>query len=123
MVPFCFLLPYKEMSRREQDNRINSFRFHKTWSTIQNLNYYHTVNLERPKMGVFEHLADPGKGVLIAGALVAVYFIHAFSVWYQLSHIPGPRWAALSKYWMVKEALKGRQPVAFKQATDRYGKK
>jgi len=78
MVAFFFLLPYKEMSRREQDNIINSFRFHKTWSTIQSLNYYHTVNLERPKMGVFEHLADPGKGVLITRALVAVYFIHAF---------------------------------------------
>lgn len=73
---------------------------------------------------MLDNLIDlPGKGVLIAGALVVVYLIHSFSVWYRLSHIPGPPWAALSKYWMVKEALKGRQPIAFKQATDKYGKK
>jgi hypothetical protein len=41
--------------------------------------------------------------------------------WYRLSHVPGPFWAAFSKYWMVKESLKGRQPTAIKEANDRYG--
>ncbi|KAI0120747.1 cytochrome P450 [Hypoxylon sp. NC0597] len=44
-----------------------------------------------------------------------------FHQWYRLSHVPGPFWAAFSKYWMVKESLKGRQPTAFKEATDKYG--
>jgi hypothetical protein len=73
-------------------------------------------------MGLSELLLDlPRKGVLIAGAFVAIYLIRAVSVWYRLSHIPGPLGASLSKYWMVKEALKGRQPVAFQQATNKYG--
>ncbi|KAK0649881.1 cytochrome P450 [Cercophora newfieldiana] len=73
-------------------------------------------------MGASEYTVDlPGKGVLIAGALIAVFLVHTLSVWYRLSHIPGPPWAALSKYWMVKEALKGQQPVAFQQATNQYG--
>jgi hypothetical protein len=41
--------------------------------------------------------------------------------WYRLSHVPGPFWAAFSKWWMVKQSLKGRQPMAIKDVTDKYG--
>lgn len=64
------------------------------------------------------------KAALIASALGAALFAWAariFYQWHRLSHVPGPFWAAFSKYWMVKESLKGRQPTAFKEVTDKYG--
>lgn len=64
------------------------------------------------------------KGTVAAGVLSAIflaYLVHSFGQWYRLSHIPGPFWAAFSKYWMVSESLKGQQPTAIKEATDKYG--
>ncbi|KAK3685320.1 cytochrome P450 [Podospora appendiculata] len=63
----------------------------------------------------------PGTVIALAGALVLAYLTHVFVVWYRLSHVPGPFLAALSKYWMVKQSLKGRQPTAIKEANDKYG--
>ncbi|KAK3385839.1 cytochrome P450 [Podospora didyma] len=57
----------------------------------------------------------------IGTLLLAAYLAQTLFAWYRLSHIPGPRWAAFSKYWMVKESLKRRQPFAFKEANDKYG--
>ena len=57
----------------------------------------------------------------ILGTLAAVYLAYSFHSWYRLSHVPGPFWAAFSKYWMVRQAMKGRQPHAFKEATSKYG--
>ena len=68
---------------------------------------------------LFDHL--PGTAVLIPGAFVAIYLIHSVSVWYRLSHIPGPRWAGFSRYWAFKKALKGPQTAAFKEESDKYG--
>ncbi|KAK0636053.1 cytochrome P450 [Bombardia bombarda] len=58
---------------------------------------------------------------LVVGTLVAVVLVRLFLQWYRLSHVPGPFWAAFSKYWMVSESLKGRQPTAIKDVTDKYG--
>ncbi|KAJ9137073.1 Cytochrome P450 [Pleurostoma richardsiae] len=57
----------------------------------------------------------------LLSALVAACAAHTWYQWYRLSHVPGPVWAAFSKYWMVKESLKGRQPTAIKEVTDHYG--
>lgn len=59
-------------------------------------------------------------GVLSASLLA--YVVHAVLQWQRLSHVPGPYWAAWSKGWMVKESLKQRQPIAFKQVNDKYGR-
>ncbi|KAK3348834.1 cytochrome P450 [Lasiosphaeria hispida] len=58
---------------------------------------------------------------LVGAALFTAYVVHSFYVWYRLSHVPGPFWPAFSKYWMVSESLKGRQPAAIKEVTDKYG--
>ena len=58
---------------------------------------------------------------LVAGTLAAIYSVRAFMQWYRLSHVPGPFWAAFSKYWMVSSSLKGRQPTAIKEVNDKYG--
>jgi hypothetical protein len=58
---------------------------------------------------------------LVLGALVAAVVLHAALQWRRLSHIPGPFWAAFSKYWMVSEAWKRRQPTALKELNNKYG--
>lgn len=58
----------------------------------------------------------------VLSSLVLIYLVRIALQWYRLSHIPGPFWAAFSKGWMVKESLKGRQPTAIKEVTDKYGK-
>ncbi|KAK4107196.1 cytochrome P450 [Canariomyces notabilis] len=57
----------------------------------------------------------------IGTALLAVFVLHTIVQWRRLSHVPGPFWAAFSKYWMVKTALRGDQPSALKAANDKYG--
>jgi hypothetical protein len=58
-------------------------------------------------------------GVLSASLLA--YIVRLTLQWRRLSHVPGPLSAALSKAWMVKESLKGRQPISFKEVNDKYG--
>jgi len=58
----------------------------------------------------------------IIGGLIALYVVHTVVQWRRLSHIPGPLSASFSKWWMVKEALKARQPNSFKKLNDKYGK-
>jgi hypothetical protein len=64
----------------------------------------------------------PSTALATALALLCTWpVLQTLVQWYRLSHVPGPFWAAFSKYWMVKESLKGRQPTAIKEANDRYG--
>lgn len=57
----------------------------------------------------------------VAALAVAAYLANTLWQWHRLSHIPGPFWAAFSRCWMVRQSLKGRQPIAIKQVTDTYG--
>lgn len=80
-------------------------------------------------MDHISRLLSPSSGVGTAGAVLGAlalavvipWLAHAVYQWYRLSHIPGPFWAAFSKWWMVRESLKGRQPTAIKEVTDKYG--
>ena len=58
-------------------------------------------------------------GVLSA-AIVAL-LMRLVLQWRRLSHVPGPLFASLSKGWMVRASLKGRQPISFKEVNDKYG--
>ncbi|KAJ6785847.1 hypothetical protein PWT90_08722 [Aphanocladium album] len=55
------------------------------------------------------------------GLLTLLLVLDGTRTWYRLSHVPGPFWAAFSKYWMVSESLRGRQPYAIQAANDKYG--
>lgn len=59
-----------------------------------------------------------GSVVLLA---IAAYLTRWFFQWQRLSHIPGPTFAALSKFWLIRVGLKGRSAHAFKELQDRYG--
>ncbi|KAE9372687.1 cytochrome P450 [Stipitochalara longipes BDJ] len=70
----------------------------------------HDLNL-----GTSTHLASFAV-ILLSGVLA-----HLFYTWHRLSHIPGPFWAAFSKFWMVNQSLKGQMHSSLKEATDKYG--
>jgi hypothetical protein len=53
--------------------------------------------------------------------LISGIFAHQFYAWYRLSHIPGPFWAAFSKYRVVSQSLNGQMHSSLKQVTDKYG--
>lgn len=57
----------------------------------------------------------------VAGTLLALVLARALRAWYRLSHVPGPFWCGFSKYWMVRESLKGRQPYAIQEVIEEYG--
>lgn len=57
----------------------------------------------------------------VAGALVALFVSRTLRAWYRLSHVPGPLWCGFSKYWMVRQSLKGRQPYAIQEVIEEYG--
>ncbi|KAH6865919.1 cytochrome P450 [Alternaria rosae] len=54
-------------------------------------------------------------------ALLLTYLSRVALQWYRLSHIPGPFWASISSYWIIKQTLKGRLAFATKELTDKYG--
>jgi cytochrome P450 len=57
----------------------------------------------------------------VLGALFLAYLVYAVWQWYRLSHIPGPFWISLSRFWMIQQALKKRQPFALREVNDKYG--
>ena len=66
-------------------------------------------------------LSKLAKAGIVAGVVAAVYLTCTLYSWYRLCHIPGPFWAGFSRYWSLRELVKGRQPSAFKEANDKYG--
>ncbi|KAF1934828.1 cytochrome P450 [Clathrospora elynae] len=59
--------------------------------------------------------------IRVLSTSLLAYVAYVAWQWHRLSHIPGPFWASLSKFWMVKQSLNKRQPLAFKEMTDKYG--
>ncbi|KAF2734130.1 cytochrome P450 [Polyplosphaeria fusca] len=77
-----------------------------------------------PSLLAYWHVDHIPRATAVLTVLAAVLLAQLARVglsWYRLSHVPGPFWAAFSKWWMVRESLKGRQPTAIKQVTDTYG--
>lgn len=57
----------------------------------------------------------------VVSAILCAYLARLVLQWRRLSHVPGPFFASISKLWMVRESLKGRQPISFKEVNDKYG--
>jgi cytochrome P450 len=57
----------------------------------------------------------------IGGLVTVLLMSDTLRSWYRLRHVPGPNWAAFSKYWMVSASLKGNQPYAIYEANQKYG--
>ncbi|KAF2996861.1 hypothetical protein E8E13_004378 [Curvularia kusanoi] len=53
--------------------------------------------------------------------LVCAYISYSFVSWYRLSHVPGPFWAGLTSFWLIREVLFGRQPITLRDVTNKYG--
>jgi hypothetical protein len=58
----------------------------------------------------------------VVSASLLAYIVRLLLQWRRLSHVPGPFWAAFSKFWLVWQSLKGGQPISFKKANEKYGK-
>ncbi|KAH6629589.1 cytochrome P450 [Boeremia exigua] len=58
---------------------------------------------------------------VLLGALIPLYIAYSIWSWHRLSHIPGPFWAAWTKFWIIRESYFGRQPTTLRDVTDRYG--
>jgi hypothetical protein len=58
----------------------------------------------------------------VIGTVVVLFTVHTVWQWRRLSHIPGPFVASVFKGYMMKEALKARQPNWFKALNEEYGK-
>ena len=54
-------------------------------------------------------------------SLICIYVAYSIASWYRLSHVPGPFWATLTKFWLIREAFLGRQPTTLKDVTNQYG--
>jgi hypothetical protein len=54
-------------------------------------------------------------------ALILLEVGRRFYSWYRLSHIPGPKYASVSRLWMIRHTLSGKLNLALKDATDKYG--
>lgn len=54
-------------------------------------------------------------------ALVVVFILQQFRSWYRLRHIPGPFWASVSSFWMVRKALTGKLHEHLRDISEKYG--
>jgi hypothetical protein len=53
--------------------------------------------------------------------LILAYVAQTFYQWQRLSHIPGPFWASLSRFWLFRQAWKERVHVAVNDVCEEYG--
>jgi hypothetical protein len=53
--------------------------------------------------------------------LILAYVAQTFYQWKRLSHIPGPFWASLSRFWLVNQAWKERVQFAVEDVCKEYG--
>lgn len=74
-----------------------------------------------PFIGQVSNLSNFEIAAAVAGHLFGIYLMFVLRRWYRLSHVPGPFWAGFSRYWGLRELMKGRQPSAYKAANDKYG--
>lgn len=61
--------------------------------------------------------------ILVALGLFGYFSVSIYTTWRRLRHIPGPRSAGISKWWMLRNTLGGSMHLALKMACDTYGKR
>lgn len=62
----------------------------------------------------------------LAGLLLLVLLgyvsVYTYTTWRRLRHVPGPRSAGLTKWWMLRNTLGGSMHLALKAACETHGK-
>lgn len=61
--------------------------------------------------------------ILLVLGLLGYYSASTYTTYRRLRHIPGPRVAAFSKWWMLRNTLGGSMHLALKEACETYGKR
>lgn len=57
---------------------------------------------------------------LLAG-IVGYVVVSKIRTWLRLRHVPGPSFAGLSKYWLLRKALGGRFHLDTAEVCEKYG--
>lgn len=70
---------------------------------------------------IFEARSSATMLVSVVIGCITVCLAYLWYEWRWLSHVPGPFWASLTKFWLVRQSLKRRQPYALKEAHEKYG--
>lgn len=61
--------------------------------------------------------------ILFGFGLLGYFSVSTYTIWRRLRHIPGPRSAGFSKWWMLRNTLGGNMHLALKAACETYGKR
>ncbi|KAJ9148898.1 Pisatin demethylase [Pleurostoma richardsiae] len=80
------------------------------------VDYYHLC-----ASGLSRLTSTGGMASLLVIILLAYYVAVTYYSYQRLSHIPGPRGAGFSKWWMLRNTLSGNMHLALKRACDDYG--
>jgi hypothetical protein len=89
--------------------------------------YPYSAVIQNEKMNLAEILliikATPSSTFILSliAILVLAYVAQIFYQWQRLSHISGPFWASFSRFWLLRQAWKGRVHTAVKDACEEYG--
>lgn len=60
---------------------------------------------------------------LLVLGLFGYYSVSIYTTYRRLRHIPGPRTAGISKWWMLRNTLGGNMHLALKEACETHGKR
>ena len=91
--------------------------------------YPYSAVIQNEKMNLAEILliikATPSSTFILSliAILVLAYVAQIFYQWQRLSHISGPFWASFSRFWLLRQAWKGRVHTAIKDACEEYGQR
>lgn len=53
--------------------------------------------------------------------LFTAAILHRIYIWYRLSHVPGPKWASVSKLWLLRTLARGRVGMDYADVCEKYG--
>lgn len=67
-------------------------------------------------------VSGPTIVTLLATLATALFCLDSFRTWYRLSHVPGPFWVGITRLWLLRHSLKGRQPHAIQRLNEQYGR-
>ena len=71
----------------------------------------------------FSSVSYSNLALLLLAVFLAYLSVSTYLSWQRLRHVPGPPAAAFSKWWMLRNTLRGNMHLALKQACEDYGKR
>jgi hypothetical protein len=83
--------------------------------------YYENPLAHIPAVMLLSHFEIPAVAWALLVVLVGYAAVSRIGTWLRLRHIPGPSFAGLSKFWLLRKALGGRFHLDTAEACEKYG--